>query len=92
MSKRTTGRYERTKVGGEEIAAFVPHALPPVAPPILIDAARGERIRAAEQALVRLELAGEMVPSVEGSSMRSSARRLCSRPRSRARRPRSLIC
>jgi len=65
MSKRITGRYERTKVGGEEIAAFVPHALPPVAPPILIDAARGERIRAAEQALVRLELAGEMVPSVD---------------------------
>jgi Fic family protein len=65
MPKRTTGRYERTTVGGEEVAAFVPHALPPVAPPIVVDAALAERLRAAEQALVRLELAGEMVPSLD---------------------------
>jgi Fic family protein len=65
MSKRITGRYERTRVGGEEVAAFVPHALPPADPPIMIDAALGERIRASEQALVRLELAGEMVPSLD---------------------------
>lgn len=25
MPKRTTGRYERTRVGGEEVAAFVPY-------------------------------------------------------------------
>ena len=65
MSKRITGRYERTRVGGEEVAAFVPHPLPPVDPPIVIDAALGERIRAAEHALVRLELAGETVPSLD---------------------------
>jgi Fic family protein len=65
MPKRTTGRYERTTVGGEEVAAFVPHALPPATPPIVVDAALGERLRAAEQALVRLELAGEMVPSLD---------------------------
>jgi Fic family protein len=65
MPKRTTGRYERTTVGGEAVAAFVPHALPPAAPSIVVDAALGERIRAAEQALVRLELAGEMVPSLD---------------------------
>jgi Fic family protein len=65
MSKRITGRYERTRIGGEEVAAFVPHGLPPVDPPIVIDAALRERIRAAEQALVRLELAGEMVPSLD---------------------------
>lgn len=29
MPKRTTGRYERTTVGGEEVAAFIPFALPP---------------------------------------------------------------
>ena len=65
MPKRTTGRYERTTVGGEEVAAFVPHALPPADPPILVDGSLAERLRAAEQALVRLELAGEMVPSLD---------------------------
>lgn len=65
MPKRATGRYERTTVGGEEVAAFVPHALPPANPPIVVDAALAERLRAAEQALVRLELAGEMVPSLD---------------------------
>jgi len=65
MAKRTTGRYERANVGGEEVTAFIPHALPPLDPPILIDAALTERVRAAEQALVRLELAGEMVPSLD---------------------------
>lgn len=27
--KRQTGRYERTHFGGEEVAAFMPEALPP---------------------------------------------------------------
>ena len=65
MPKRTTGRFERTTVGGEEVAAFVPHALPPADPPIVVDAGLAERLRAAEQALVRLDLAGEMVPSLD---------------------------
>jgi Fic family protein len=52
-------------VGGEQIAAFIPLALPPADPPISVDAALAERVRAAEQALVRLELAGEMVPSLD---------------------------
>jgi Fic family protein len=65
MPTRATGRYERTIVGGEEVAAFVPLALPPAAPAITLDAALSERLRAAEQALVRLELAGEMVPSLD---------------------------
>jgi Fic family protein len=65
MPKRVTGRYERTTVGGEEVKAFVPHALPPMDPPIVVVAALAERLRAAEQALVRLELAGEMVPSLD---------------------------
>lgn len=65
MPKRTTGRYERTTVGGEEVAAYVPHALPPADPPIVVDNDLAERLRAAEQALVRLELAGEMVPSLD---------------------------
>ena len=65
MPKRATGRYERTTVAGEEVAAFIPHGLPPADPPIVVDAALAERLRAAEQALVRLELAGEMVPSLD---------------------------
>jgi Fic family protein len=62
MTKRTTGRYERTKVGGEEVAAFIPHALPPADPPIFIDE---DLHRVARQALIRLELAGEMIPSLD---------------------------
>jgi len=27
---RITGRYERTRVGGEEVAAFIPEPLPPL--------------------------------------------------------------
>jgi hypothetical protein len=65
MTKRTTGRYERTTVGGEEVAAFIPHPLPPARPPVVLDATLTERIRVAEQELVRLELAGEMVPSLD---------------------------
>lgn len=65
MTKRITGRYERTISGDEEVAAFIPNPLPPTEPPVSIDAALSGRIRAAEQALVRLELAGEMVPSLD---------------------------
>jgi Fic family protein len=65
MSKRETGWYESTSAGGEQVRAFVPHALPPVGPPIVIEGELAERVRAAEQALVRLELAGEMVPSLD---------------------------
>src|ERR1700734_3135809 len=65
MPKRTTGRYERTRVGGEEVAAFIPHPLPPAKPPLALHAALTERVRVAEQALIRLELAGEMVPSLD---------------------------
>lgn len=64
MSKRTTGRYERSTLGGEEVAAFIPSPLPPAKPPLALEGL-AERLRAAEQALVRLDLAGEMVPSLD---------------------------
>jgi Fic family protein len=64
-TNRITGRYERSKVGGEEVAAFIPAPLPPGTPPLVLTSALTERLRAAEQALVRLELAGEMVPSID---------------------------
>ncbi len=65
MPKRTTGRYERISVAGEEVAAFVPVPLPPKKPALAMDDALAARVRAAEHALVRLDLAGEIVPSLD---------------------------
>lgn len=65
MAKRCTGRYEQTIPGGEQVLAFVPHALPPADPPIVIEGGLADRVRAAEQALARLDLAGELVPSLD---------------------------
>jgi Fic family protein len=63
--KRATGRYERTVAGSDEVSAFVPHPLPPRNPRLAIDDRLGARLRDAEQALVRLDLAGAMIPSVD---------------------------
>ncbi len=63
--KRTTGQYERTLAGSEEVLAFVPLALPPREPAFTLNDRLGERLRAAEHALARLDLAGEMVPSLD---------------------------
>lgn len=63
--KRQTGKYERTSFGGEEVAAFVPDGLPPQNPPLVLDGALAQRLLHAEQALRRLDLAGEMVPSLD---------------------------
>lgn len=60
-----TGRYERTTAGGEEVSAFVPHPLPPAEPALALEGQLAERLRAAQRALDRLDLAGEMVPSVD---------------------------
>jgi Fic family protein len=65
MARRETGRYELTSTGGEQVRAFVPLPLPPAGPPLLIEGRLAERVRAAEEALARLELAGEMVPSLD---------------------------
>jgi len=63
--KRITGRYERTLAGSEGVLAFVPLPLPPREPALDLDDQIGKRLRAAEHALARLDLAGEMVPSVD---------------------------
>ncbi len=62
---RITGTYERKNVGDELVAAYVPHPLPPAEPALAIDGHAKELLQSAEHALSRLELAGEMVPSVE---------------------------
>ncbi|MFP4598564.1 MAG: Fic family protein [Persicimonas sp.] len=63
--KRKTGRYEHTTVAGEEVAAFVPEPLPPSEPPLDLDDELLARLEDARQELSHLELAGEMVPSIE---------------------------
>ena len=64
MPRRVTGRYEKSSVGGEEVACFVPTPLPPVAPPLAIEGVLADRLHAAEHALTRLDLAGDLVPSL----------------------------
>jgi len=59
---RQPGRHEKSTVAGEVVSAFVPDPLPP---PLKLTAGLQEKVRFAEQKLSRLELAGEMVPSLE---------------------------
>lgn len=66
MSTRTTGRYERTAAGGEQVAAFIPYALPPTDPPIRLEGTLLAALHTAEHALARLQLAGQVVPSLDG--------------------------
>jgi len=65
MAKRSTGRYENVSAGGEKVHAFIPFSLPPGNPPLIIEGQLADRLRDAEAALIRLDLAGEMVPSLD---------------------------
>ena len=65
MRVRETGRYERVAGGGEDVSAFVPYPLPPISPPLTLEGPLADRLRHAEQALARLDLAGEMLPSLD---------------------------
>jgi len=65
VPKRITGRYESATAGGEKVDAFIPFDLPPARPALAIEGSLERRLRDAEQALVRLDLAGEMVPSLD---------------------------
>ncbi len=61
---RTTGTYEPSTVAGETVRAFIPAPLPPAAPPLTLDDSMAALVRQAEAAMARLELAGQMIPSV----------------------------
>ncbi|MFL5420944.1 MAG: hypothetical protein ACJ79Y_09285, partial [Myxococcales bacterium] len=61
---RTVGETRKSTVAGETVAAFIPNPLPPSNPPLALDALQGVLSRA-EHALSRLDLAGEMVPSLD---------------------------
>lgn len=65
MTKRKTGYFEITSVAGEKVSSFVPIPLPPADPPLEIEGVLEERLRKAREALARLDLAGEMVPSLD---------------------------
>ena len=62
---RRTGEYRVTRSHGEEVRAFVPHPLPPVKPPLEIDKSMDLLHTNALTALVRLQVAGTMVPSTD---------------------------
>ena len=61
---RSTGSYITTTTLGEAVQAFVPHALPPAAPPLSADSYDALN-RAAELALARLSGVSGLVPSVD---------------------------
>ncbi len=62
---RTTGTYRVTRVGGEEVRAFVPVSLPPKNPPLVLDGAMAALHAEAVAAIGQLGVAGAMVPSAE---------------------------
>ncbi len=62
---RTTGRYERATTAGEVVDAFIPDPLPPHDPPLAIEGELAELLARANENLRLLELAGDLVPSVE---------------------------
>jgi Fic family protein len=63
MAKRETGTYRTTAAGGEQVQAFLPHPLPPVDPPLVLDKRLTHLLSDAMAAIGRLGVAGAMVPS-----------------------------
>jgi Fic family protein len=61
---RQTGTHRITKAHGEEVRAFIPAPLPPANPPLDLTAV-ADALRAAEDAVARLALAGSIVPDTE---------------------------
>ena len=62
---RTTGLYVTTTVTEEAVSAFIPNPLPPANPKLCLNESIRMALRNTENALAALELAGEMVPSVD---------------------------
>jgi Fic family protein len=60
---RTTGQYRITRLGGEEVRAFIPAALPPSHPALVLDEKLAKLHAAATTSLAQLAVAGMMVPS-----------------------------
>jgi len=62
---RTTGTYRISRHGDETVRAFVPLPLPPMNPPLDLGSPVAEALLAANTALARLAVAGNLVPSAE---------------------------
>jgi Fic family protein len=62
---RTTGRRLKRTIAGETVASFIPEPLPPREPALRLDDKRTTLLARAERSLARLEVAGEMVPSLD---------------------------
>lgn len=62
---RITGNYEESTVAGEVVRAFVPFQLPPADPPLRLDGELGVLLARATERLRLLDLAGDLVPSVD---------------------------
>jgi Fic family protein len=61
MQRGSTGRYEITTVGGEQVRAFIPHPLPPD-PPLHWSVARQQLLEQATLALGRLDSITLLLP------------------------------
>jgi len=64
-AERETGQYELNSASGEEVRAFIPHPLPPSEPPLVLDGDLDNLLAVAHENLRLLDLAGDLVPSVE---------------------------
>lgn len=62
---RSTGTYRVFTVAGETVRAFVPSALPPGRPPLLLDGPVDAACSEAMAAISRLEVAASLVPSMD---------------------------
>src|SRR3990172_11906509 len=64
MQRGSTGRYESTTVGGEQIRAFIPHPFPPD-PPLDLTGGRQRLLERATLALGRLDSITLLLPDPE---------------------------
>lgn len=62
---RSTGPYREISASGKVVQASVFHPLPPTEPRLELTPERQVQVRRAEHALARLDLASEMVPSLD---------------------------
>lgn len=62
---RVAGEYNKTSVAGETVPAFVPFPLPPNNPTLEMDNETKDLLTKSEQKLTQLELASQMVPSLD---------------------------
>lgn len=61
--KRKGGEFRASTVDGEPVQAFVPNRIPPEEPPLQFSSDLQMAVRAADEALRALDLAGQVLPS-----------------------------